>query len=178
MSFLFTVVRKQLTVLKIAYTILMDNSMKLSISHQQMVSSIAANCISVRLRLLNRMVGAVYDGALRPHGIKASQLNILVAVSTTGGATSRELCQVLHMDSSTFSRAVTRMKKKGWLRVDPSGEGKILKIQVTREGLNKIEVAYPDWQRAQTEVKEMLGESTAAVVVDSGSKQLMKGMAR
>ena len=152
--------------------------MKPTASHHHMVGSIAANCISVRLRLLNRMVGAVYDSALRPHGIKASQLNILVAVSTVGGVTSRKLCRLLHMDSSTLSRAVTRMKKKGWLGVEPSGEGKILKIRVTRDGRNKIEAAYADWQSAQAKVKAMLGESTAQAVIASGSKHLKKGMTR
>jgi len=49
-----------------------------------MVNTIATNCLSVRLRLMSRMVGAIYDEALRPHAIKASQLNILVAVSALG----------------------------------------------------------------------------------------------
>ena len=71
-----------------------------------MVNSIASNCLSVRLRLMNRKVGAIFDNALRPHGIRASQLNILVAVSAFGRVTSRQLCRVLHMDASTFSRAL------------------------------------------------------------------------
>ena len=97
--------------------------MKPSPATQKMVNSIATNCLSVRLRLMNRMVGAIYDEALRPHSIKASQLNILVAVSAFGKVTSRQLCQVLHMDPSTFSRAVARLKKNRWLQVEPSGEG-------------------------------------------------------
>jgi len=48
---------------------------------QDLVKEIALNCYSVRLRLLNRVVGAIFDEALRPHEIRASQLNILVAVA-------------------------------------------------------------------------------------------------
>ena len=48
--------------------------MKPSAASQKMVNSIATNCLSVRLRLMNRMVGAIYDEALRPHRIKASNL--------------------------------------------------------------------------------------------------------
>ena len=95
--------------------------MKPTAEFQKMVNSIAANCLSVRLRLMNRMVGAIYDEALRIHGIKASQLNILVAVSAFGRVNSRQLCQVLHMDPSTLSRAAGRLKKSGWLQVQPSG---------------------------------------------------------
>lgn len=152
--------------------------MEPSAASQIMVNSIANNCLSVRLRLMNRMVGAIYDEALRPHGIKASQLNILVTVSAFGRATSRQLCQVLHMDPSTFSRAVTRLQKNHWLQVDPSGEGKILKVEVTRKGFKKIEDVYPDWQRAQAKAAEALGESTAEMIIASGNKHLLGGMTR
>jgi len=152
--------------------------MEPSAAHQKIVNSIATHCLSVRLRLINRMVGAIYDEALRPHGIKASQLNILVAVSAFGKITSRQLCRVLHMDTSTFSRAVARLKKNRWLQVEPSGEGKVLKIEVTKEGFKKIEQAYPDWQRAQTKAAEALGESTSEMIITSGNKHLLGGMTK
>ena len=147
--------------------------MKPSAAHQKMVNAIATNCLSVRLRLMNRMVGAIYDEALRPHAIKASQLNILVAVSALGKVTSQQLCRVLHMDTSTFSRAVARLKKNRLLQAEPSGEGKILQIEVTEKGFKKIEQVYPDWQRAQEKAAEVLGESTSEMVIASGNKHLL-----
>ncbi|CAB1080931.1 hypothetical protein D1AOALGA4SA_8599 [Olavius algarvensis Delta 1 endosymbiont] len=152
--------------------------MEPSAASQKMVNSIATNCLSVRLRLMNRMVGAIYDEALRPHGIKASQLNILVTVSAFGRATSRQLCQVLRMDPSTFSRAVTRLQIKSWLQVNPSGEGKILKVEVTPEGFKKIEDVFPDWQRAQARAAEALGDTTAETIIAAGNKYLLGGMTR
>jgi DNA-binding MarR family transcriptional regulator len=150
--------------------------MKASAAHQKMVNSIAADCLSVRLRLINRMVGTIYDEALRPHAIKASQLNILVAVSAFGRVTSGQLCRVLHMDTSTFSRALARLKKNRWLQVEPSGDGKILKIEITKAGFKKIEQAYPDWQRAQAKAVETLGESTSEIIIASGNKHMLGGM--
>ncbi len=150
--------------------------MKPSAAHQKMVNSIATDCLSVRLRLINRMVGTIYDEALRPHAIKASQLNILVAVSAFGKVTSRQLCRVLHMDTSTFSRALARLKKNQWLQVEPSGDGKILKIEITKAGFKKIEQAYPDWQRAQAKAVETLGESTSEMIIASGNKHMLGGM--
>jgi DNA-binding MarR family transcriptional regulator len=150
--------------------------MKPSAASQKMVNAIATNCLSVRLRLMNRIVGAIYDDALRSHGIKASQLNILVAVAAFGKATSRQLCRVLHMDTSTFSRAVARLKKNGLLQVGPSGEGKILQIEVTEKGFKKIEQVYPAWQRAQKKAADALGESTSEMVMASGNQHLLGGM--
>ena len=150
--------------------------MKPNTAHQKMVNTIATSCLSVRLRLMNRMVGAIYDDALRPHGIKAGQLNILVAVSAFGKVTSHELCRVLHMDSSTFSRAVARLKNKGLLQVQPSGEGKILQTEVTQNGFKKIEQAYTDWQKAQKKAKKVLGQSTSDMLIAAGNKHLLGGM--
>ena len=45
-------------------------------SYDQAVEVSTKNCLAVRLRLLNRVVTNLFDDALRPHGVKASQLNI------------------------------------------------------------------------------------------------------
>ena len=48
------------------------------------VDAIARSCIAVRLRLLNRVVTNLYDDALRPLGLKVSQLNLLVVTAKLG----------------------------------------------------------------------------------------------
>ena len=142
---------------------------------QKMIHSIAGQCLSVRIRLLNRLVTSIFDDALRPHGIRASQLNILVAVSVHGAVTSRELCRALYMDSSTFSRAITRLKNKGWLRSEPSGEGKILRIEATRQGLELIRQVYADWEKAQQKAEAVLGQETTLSILTAGNKHLFAG---
>ena len=143
---------------------------------QDLVKEIALNCYSVRLRLLNRVVGAIFDEALRSHQIRASQLNILVAVAAYGPVTSQKLCRVLHMDASTFSRAVSRLKAKLWIETGPSGEGKVLLIRAGSKGIETIKRVYPDWQKAQEKVAAVLGESTVEKISASGDRYLLKGM--
>ncbi len=143
---------------------------------QDLVREIALNCYSVRLRLLNRVVGAIFDEALRPHEIRASQLNILVAVAAYGPVTSQQLCRVLHMDTSTFSRAISRLKARLWIETEPSGEGKVLLIRAGSTGIEKIKHVYPAWQEAQEKVAAVLGESTVEKIIASGDRYLLKGM--
>ena len=143
---------------------------------QELVRKIALNCFSVRLRLLNRVVGSIFDEALRPHEIRASQLNILVAVAAYGPVTSQQLCRVLHMDASTFSRALSRLKAKCWIETEPSGEGKVLLIRPGSKGLNKIKRVYPDWQKAQEKAAAVLGETAMEQISAAGNKYLLKGM--
>ena len=152
--------------------------MKLSDAQNNMIASIGSDCLMARLRLLNRIVGGIYDEALRPHGIKLGQLTILVAVSRFGLATSQQISRALHMDTSTFSRALARMKHKRWLHVAPSGEGKTLNIEVTDEGYRMIAKVYPDWQKAQSRAVEALGAGTAEMIIASGNRHLLEGLTR
>src|SRR6266566_5930553 len=88
------------------------------------IDTIAKTCIAVRLRLLNRVVTNFYDDALRPLGVKVSQLNILIVTAKLGLARPAQVCDLLQLDTSTLSRNVERMMAKGkhWLEVVP-GEG-------------------------------------------------------
>ena len=153
----------------------MENQME-SEDHKELVKQIALNCYSVRLRLLNRVVAAIFDEALRPHKIRASQLNILVAVAAYGPVTIQKLCRVMHMDASTFSRALSRLKARLWVDTEPSGEGKILLIRAATQGFEIIKQVHPDWQKAQEKVAAVLGEPTVEKISASGDRYLLKGM--
>src|SRR5437868_4877337 len=80
---------------------------------------IAASCIAVRLRLLNRVVTNLYDEALRPLGLKVSQMNVLVVAARLGVARPVQVSELLHLDLSTLSRNVDRMMARGWLETVP-----------------------------------------------------------
>ena len=79
------------------------------------IDTIAKTCIAVRLRLLNRVVTNLYDDALRPLGLKVSQLNILIVTAKLGLARPAQVCEILQLDTSTLSRNVERMQAPaGW----------------------------------------------------------------
>src|ERR1041385_7305277 len=86
------------------------------------IDTISRTCIAVRLRLLNRVITNLYDDALRPLGLKVSQLNLLVATAKLGLARPAQVCDLLQLDSSTLSRNVKRMSRRGWLEVVPDPE--------------------------------------------------------
>src|SRR4029077_17916652 len=88
------------------------------------IDAIADNCIAVRLRLLNRVVTNLYDDALRPLGLKVSQLNILVVTAKLGLAQPAKVCDILQLDASTVSRNVESIRAKGWLEVVPGEDAR------------------------------------------------------
>ena len=102
------------------------------------IDTIAGQCIAVRLRMLNRVVTNIYDDALRPLGLKVSQMNILVAAAKMGVARPAEMGGRLHLDVSTLSRNVERMKARGWLEVVPDEDGRAQPFRVTARGVKLL----------------------------------------
>ena len=123
-----------------------------------MIDKIAGECVAVRLRMLNRVITNIYDNALRPLDLKVSQMNILVAAAKMGTARPSDVCEYLHLDVSTLSRNVERMKDRGWLEVVPDEDGRSQPFQLTPQGRKLLEKAIPAWSEAQQEVKRLLGD--------------------
>jgi DNA-binding MarR family transcriptional regulator len=128
-----------------------------SAHNQAVIDKVASECVAVKLRMLNRVITNVYDEALRPLDLKVSQLNILVATAKMGTARPTEVCRHLHLDISTLSRNVERMKVRGWLEVVPDEDGRSQPFRLTSQGRKLLEKAVPAWNEAQQQVKKVLG---------------------
>jgi DNA-binding MarR family transcriptional regulator len=145
-----------------------------SSEHQQHIRTIAKECIAVRVRVLNRVVTSLFDDALRPLGLRVSQMNILVAAALIEPAQPARLCKVLHLDPSTLSRNVERMKQRGLVETVPGEDDRTHRIVVLPEGFRVLEEAYPLWMEAQARVADLLGAQEVKDICRMGSK-LMSG---
>src|SRR5438046_4969005 len=135
------------------------------------IDTISRNCIAVRLRLLNRVVTNLYDDALRPLGLKVSQLNVLIVTARLGLARPAQVCEILQLDASTLSRNVERMRAKGWLEVVPGEDARTQPFRLTPRGRRLIEKAAPAWEEAQRQAAELLGDEGSALL-DKAAKKL------
>jgi DNA-binding MarR family transcriptional regulator len=128
------------------------------------IETIARNCIAVRLRLLNRVVTNFYDDALRPLGLKVSQLNLLVVTARLGLARPARVCEILQLDTSTLSRNIERMRAHGWLENVPDEDARAQPFRLTPQGRRLIEKAVPAWEEAQRQAAELLGNEGIALL--------------
>src|SRR5437588_1722177 len=140
------------------------------------IDAIARTCIAVRLRLLNRIVTNLYDDALRPLGLKVSQLNILVVTARLGLARPAQVCEVLQLDTSTLSRNVKPLQAHGWLEVVPDEDARAQPFRLTPQGKRLIEKAVPAWEEAQRRATELLGDEGIALL-DRAAKKLRRATA-
>ena len=125
---------------------------------------IAGECLAVRVRTLNRVVSALYDDALRPHGLRVGQLNLLVAVARVGTARPGDLCRILQMDKSTLSRDVEVMRRNGWLDIDDAGDKRARPLRLSAQGQDLLEAVVPAWRQAQEKAEALIGDEAAAVL--------------
>src|SRR3954463_4308770 len=145
---------------------------------QAMIDKVAGECVAVRLRMLNRVVTNIYDDALRSLDVKVSQMNILVAAAKMGTAHPIELCEYLHLDVSTLSRNVERMKARGWLEVVPDEDGRLQPFRLTPLGRKLLEKAVPAWSEAQQQVKKVLGGGFVEQLNEAMKRVSKSGLAR
>lgn len=129
-----------------------------------LVTTLGRECIAMRIRLISRAISRIYDEALRPHGMKSSQMSILAVISMLGQADPGEICRSLHLTASTLSRNVTRMRKRGWLDVCATEDRRSHRLTLTPDGCRILKEAFPSWQEAQEKVTSMLGEDDTAAI--------------
>ncbi|MEE8156998.1 MAG: MarR family transcriptional regulator [Gammaproteobacteria bacterium] len=130
---------------------------------------IAAECLAVRVRLLNRTITGIYDDALRPFGLTAGQLSILAAVARQDPISPRDIAQRLNMEKSTVSRSIDRMRRNGWLIVARAESGRGQRLTLSKKGRNLLEKSLPGWEKAQTKARALLGRRGAASIYQVGN---------
>ncbi len=122
------------------------------------VNTIARECLAKRVRRLARVVTRIYDDALRPHGVTAGQLNLLVGIAFAGAVRPVDLARALDMDKSTLSRNLQRLEEQRWIRVADGDDARSRTLTITERGERVVQDAYPAWRAAQKQIVDTVGE--------------------
>ena len=129
------------------------------------IDQIACECLLSRARKLDRVLTGIYDAELRPFGLKATQLNLLVIVAKAGPIRRIEIGKRLHLDPSTLTRNLKIMLTNGWIQEIADGEdGRGLPVQITVQGRDLLNQIGPSWRKAQTRTEQFLGDDGATLL--------------
>ncbi len=133
-------------------------------------------CACQNLRRLTRVVTRIYDQELRKAGIEITQFGLLTALSITGEANQKLLSAGFAMDSTTLTRTLGLLRKKGWVEVKRGRDRRERLFHLTRAGKQQMADAQPYWQRAEARLQQALGEQgwkrmkeTVALVTEAGT---------
>lgn len=120
-------------------------------------------CNSLALRKAARYLGATYDKALAPVGLRATQFSILQKLSAHGEATITGLADMIAMDRTTMASNLKPLAREGLVTVEPSAADRRARIvTITPDGLSRMKAALPLWQEVQARFEESFGTDEAA----------------
>jgi DNA-binding MarR family transcriptional regulator len=122
-------------------------------------AEVVRDCIATRLRMANRVITRVYDGALRPLGLTVTQLSMLVVAEDRGLIRQSEVGAELRLDDSTLSRNLERMRANGWLEEVPADDARVHSYRLTEAGRALLDKAIPAWRTAQVQAQGLLGDA-------------------
>jgi DNA-binding MarR family transcriptional regulator len=134
---------------------------------------IIANCACLKVRMAARAVTRAYDAALRPVGLRATQLSVLVAVAIDGAISIAALADFLGMDRTTLTRNLRPLEKEGLIFVGPEGWRRSRILEITSKGQSRLREALPLWENAQNALRQKLGYQ-AWLSVRNGLDQLIQ----
>lgn len=142
-----------------------------------LADQIACECLMGRIRMINRVLTGIYEEELRPFGLKATQLNLLVVVAKAGPVRRIDIGKMLNLDPSTLTRNLRVMLAQGWIEEKREGDdGRGDPLRITAKGQRLLERVGPAWRKAQARARRLLGEQ-GENAVRKLSARLMAGNA-
>jgi DNA-binding MarR family transcriptional regulator len=116
-------------------------------------------CACQNLRRLTRIVTRIYDEQLRKAGIEITQFGLLTALAKTGEANQKRLSAGFAMDSTTLTRTLALLQKRGWIRARRGKDRRERLFRLTAAGRRQMEHSHPYWLEAEDRLRQKLGNA-------------------
>jgi DNA-binding MarR family transcriptional regulator len=115
-------------------------------------------CMCGSLRRTSRALTQSYEKALRPLGLRATQLTILQVLSGAGEVSQGQLGKMLAMDSTTLTRTLEIMFRKGWIAERRGQDRRERWLCLAKGGETKLKRVLPVWENVQSLLRRQLGD--------------------
>jgi DNA-binding MarR family transcriptional regulator len=115
-------------------------------------------CLCANFRRTVRALTQVYEEALRPLGLRGTQFTILQALSLAGEVSQGQLGDILALDSTTLTRTLAIMDRRGWIARRRGRDGREWRLSLSKAGRREFERVLPAWERVQERLHKQLGD--------------------
>jgi DNA-binding MarR family transcriptional regulator len=114
-------------------------------------------CLCANFRRASRALTQLYEEALRPIGVRATQFTILQALSRTGEVPQGELGRILAMDSTTLTRTLEIMSRKAWIARRYGKDRRERWLRLGTAGKTQLLRGTPRWEKVQARLRRQFG---------------------
>src|SRR5580692_4777117 len=115
-------------------------------------------CMCGSFRRTARALTQMYERALRPSGLRATQLTILQVLVRAGEVSQGRLGGMLAMDSTSLTRTLAIMRRAGWIAEQRGEDRRERRIRLSAAGEAKLKRALPVWDKVQSRLRGKLGK--------------------
>ena len=115
-------------------------------------------CLCATFRRTARALSQVHDEAVRPLGLKTTQFTILQSLSLAGEVSQGQLGEILALDSTTLTRTLAIMGRRGWIARRRGEDGREWRLSLSKAGRKEFERVSPEWERVQERLHAQLGD--------------------
>jgi DNA-binding MarR family transcriptional regulator len=115
-------------------------------------------CLCGSFRRTSRALTQLYQHALRPLGLRPTQLTILQVLSRTGELSQGRLGEMLAMDSTSLTRTLAIMSRQGWIAERRGEDRRERWLRLADGGEKKLRSALPAWEKVQSRLRQQLGD--------------------
>ena len=126
----------------------------------------ALPCLCGSFRRTSRALTQLYEQALRPLGLRATQFTILQALSLAGEVSQGQLGEMLAMDSTSLTRTLAIMDHRGWITARRGKDRRERRLSLASGGETKLRSAQPLWEKVQSRLRHQLGDQTWKNLLD------------
>ena len=123
-------------------------------------SFVTLPCLCANLRRATRAMTQLYEQALRPLGLRATQFTILQVLERTGEITQGDLGRILATDSTTLTRTLHVMLRHGWIAERPGDDHRQRWLRLAKSGRTQLACATPIWSQLQAKLARELGNES------------------
>ena len=117
-------------------------------------------CMCGNFRRASRALTQLYETALRPLGLHATQLTILQVLSRAGEVSQGQLGEMLAMDSTSLTRTLAIMRRQDWIAERRGRDRRERRLDLSGAGKAKLRRAQPVWDKVQSRLRRKLGHQT------------------
>ncbi len=116
-------------------------------------------CLSASFRRASRVLTQHYETALRPLGLRGTQFTLLQALSLAGEVSQGKLGEILAIDSTTLTRTLAIMERRGWIARRSGGDRRERLLSLSKAGGAEYKRALPRWEKVQQELRARFGNN-------------------
>jgi DNA-binding MarR family transcriptional regulator len=124
-------------------------------------------CPRPAVRALANTIEERYAAAFAEVGITIPQFTVLSAIGYAGETSVTGLMQFVARDQTTLSRAVDRLRRRGWVAVAPRPEDRrVHTVRLTPEGAAILDRAMDAWDAVRADLDEALGSDAIEQLIE------------